>query len=120
MLHRLSDKLQYFKSDEISMLFSMLCLKPDVSKYPYNCIDLKFVQAYVNDGDKDAVAALEHFLPFCDFKGTDWVNAIMLKDLLGNVGMFQPPMMDANQIKWADNFTGQANVKYAIASATSR
>ena len=102
------------------MLFSMLCLKPDVSKYPYSCIDLKFVHAYVHDGDKDVVAALRHFLPFCDFKGTDWVNAIMLADLLGEVEPFQPPIMDANRIKWADDFTGIPNVKLAIASTTSK
>ena len=119
LLHKLNSLQKCgIKSDEVSLLFSMLCLKPDVSKSPFSCADLKFLLGYLRDSNMLVISAISYLLPHIGhLSGINWVYAILLIHVLGKVEPFQPPAMDSSKIKWTDEYMRKADIKPTAAIA---
>lgn len=109
LLHELSHHLlkKDTSPEEISMLFSMLCLQPDVSKF--KCLDLQFLIAYIpKDFIKEVTNVLVHFinvlLPVShNFERAEWFYVIPLIHMfMQEVAPFDPPVMDLKRIMWND------------------
>ena len=92
-------------SIDISGLFSMLCLQPDITKS--SCTDLQFLQSFIPDDIiKDAAKALVFFtnyiLPY-SLSRLDWIHVIPLVHFfLGEVKPFDSPKLSSKEIKWTD------------------
>ena len=125
LLYKLSadSHVRNIAPNNISGLFSMLCLRPDVTKF--SCTDLKVLQSFIPDASiKDVAKALIFFIANILPNGQlrpDWVNVIPLVHfLLGKVNPFDPPKMSSKEIKWIDRHISLAKVTSPTAIAISK
>ena len=115
LMHKLStaNHLQgAIPPEDISGLFSMLRLWPDIAKS--SCRDLQFLLSFIPDNViKYAAKALlfftDHILPLSRL---DWIHVIpLIHFFLGEVKPFDPPKLSLQEIKWIDQQIPLAKVK---------
>lgn len=108
---------------EILGLFSMLYLRPDISKC--SCTDLKFLQSYIpDDFTRDVGRALIYFinivLPSSQSR-LDWVCVIpLIHFFMGKALPFDAPETDSKKLKWFDQHIVFATIKSPTAVEVSR
>lgn len=108
LLSKILDRLRGIKPSNISMLFSMLRLQPDISKSPYSCTDLRFLQNYLGERScRDVAGVLVKFTNLMLSTGIasqlEWVNVIPLIHIFKQrVESFGPPALKYDDICWTD------------------
>ena len=111
--------------NEISQLFSMLRLRPDIGKDSYRCAELQFLQNYIPAGYiKEVAKLLVHFtnsILQSNLEQVDWVNAIPLIHIFSKkVKQFDIPAMALDEIKWSDGVIAISRMKKPAKVAIAR
>ena len=123
LLHKISGQLQAsdFAPDEIQILFSMLALRPDLSKSG-KCPDLNDVMNFIPQNYRKHVAAdmayfVNRLLPSNHLESTEWVYLLPLMHALdGKVDR----AAHSGKVKWEDNQITLSNLGKPVSNAVPK
>lgn len=111
-------------SNDISVLFSMLCLKPNLARS--NCDDLDFLKMCIPYSHHKVVADFlvkftNTILPMSNLRRPDdWLYVIPLIHIFENVPTFGSVPLTSNEIKWKDSRINLWKVPQETAVSVSR
>lgn len=108
LLHKLSEcgKKDIVLPDDITMLFQMLCFKPDSHNPPLKLEDLNYLLSFIPDKYyMDVANVLVKFtndiLPSNNLKSIEWLYVVPLIHILKKkIQPFEHPAVTSREIRW--------------------